>query len=40
VILRTGVGDHQQLQAFQGAMRWVDANQVIHVVHALDGLSE
>ena len=23
-----------------GAMRWVDADQVIHVVHALDGLSE
>ncbi len=22
-----------------GAMRWVDAKQVIHVVHALDGLS-
>ena len=23
-----------------GAMRWVDADQVIHVVHALDGLSD
>ena len=23
-----------------GAMRWVDAEQVIHVVHVLDGLSE
>jgi len=23
-----------------GAMHWVDAGQVIHVVHALDGLSE
>ena len=23
-----------------GAMRWVDAEQVIHVLHVLDGLSE
>ena len=23
-----------------GAMRWVDAEQVLHVVHVLDGLSE